>query len=352
MRSVFGLLLLIGGLGLAAYLYYPEATEDHVPVVHLARFMVPVVHDSGQPPRRDPLRGLPPDSSLFEPTDSAGSNQASEPDDAPRVVVVRRNLVRPSTWTTAVNPAAAFDTQPIYTATSWPSRIAARAIDLQQELRRVGCYHGYLDGDWGPGSKRAMQAFLRKVNATLPVDQPDEFLLALLRSHPDGTCTKTCAPGQVENESGQCTASTMYASNATGRLVGAPKLTTPRLTQSASADRAGNEGPSPERIAAPARRADLPGRMSVGGPLVVQPYQSKDRTQLAALPPIKPAAKTGDDVVPSADIAPRKLPATKSVERESSRPARSTARRSAASKRYSAQARQSRLMRQAFGDIF
>ena len=32
----------------------------------------------------------------------------------------------------------------------------------QQELRRLGLYHSSIDGDWGPGSQRAMRAFQQK----------------------------------------------------------------------------------------------------------------------------------------------------------------------------------------------
>jgi hypothetical protein len=53
---------------------------------------------------------------------------------------------------------------------------------LQRELGRVGCYGGEADGDWGPGSKRAMSAFLGRVNASLPVAEPDYILLALLQN--------------------------------------------------------------------------------------------------------------------------------------------------------------------------
>ncbi|MBX2856175.1 MAG: peptidoglycan-binding protein [Rhodobacteraceae bacterium] len=34
--------------------------------------------------------------------------------------------------------------------------------EAQTELRRLGLYHSSIDGDWGPGSQRAMQAFQQK----------------------------------------------------------------------------------------------------------------------------------------------------------------------------------------------
>ena len=39
-------------------------------------------------------------------------------------------------------------------------------IDIQKQLKRLGCYYGRVDGSWGMGSKYAMQEFIDRVNAT------------------------------------------------------------------------------------------------------------------------------------------------------------------------------------------
>jgi hypothetical protein len=59
---------------------------------------------------------------------------------------------------------------------------------LQTELRRVGCYDGELSGAWTPRTRAAMKAFTDRVNASLPVDKPDQVLLALVQSHPGVAC--------------------------------------------------------------------------------------------------------------------------------------------------------------------
>lgn len=59
---------------------------------------------------------------------------------------------------------------------------------LQDELRRVGCYHSRIDGDWGPASRFAMAAFTKSVNAALPTDRPDVVLLTLVRRHTGKAC--------------------------------------------------------------------------------------------------------------------------------------------------------------------
>jgi peptidoglycan hydrolase-like protein with peptidoglycan-binding domain len=61
--------------------------------------------------------------------------------------------------------------------------------DLQRELKRLGCYPGPIDGDWGPASRYAATRFTGAVNAALPVDKPEPALLALARRH-DGACSK------------------------------------------------------------------------------------------------------------------------------------------------------------------
>ncbi len=41
---------------------------------------------------------------------------------------------------------------------------------LQRELKRVGCYSGKIDGDWGPGSKRAMSAYNIHAKVAYPTE--------------------------------------------------------------------------------------------------------------------------------------------------------------------------------------
>jgi len=62
---------------------------------------------------------------------------------------------------------------------------------LQGELRRLGCYDGAIDGDWGPASRYAAAMFTKAVNAALPTDRPDSILLALTRQHSGANCGST-----------------------------------------------------------------------------------------------------------------------------------------------------------------
>ena len=86
--------------------------------------------------------------------------------------------------------------------------------DLQRELKRVGCYKGEIDGRWGAEAKRAMSDFTDRVNATLPVEEPDHILLALVQGHAAGTCGKSCPSGQEMAGNGRCLPRTVLARRA------------------------------------------------------------------------------------------------------------------------------------------
>jgi hypothetical protein len=68
--------------------------------------------------------------------------------------------------------------------------------DLQRELKRVGCYPHEIDGEWTPGTRKAMKEFTDRVNAALPVERPDPAHLTLLQSHPEIVCRESCWVGE------------------------------------------------------------------------------------------------------------------------------------------------------------
>ena len=75
---------------------------------------------------------------------------------------------------------------------------------LQSELQRVGCYDREINGFWTTSSRMAMQTFLQRVNAALPIDEPDVVLLSLVQAHKGTACGTSCPPGQAFAPSGQC----------------------------------------------------------------------------------------------------------------------------------------------------
>ena len=89
---------------------------------------------------------------------------------------------------------------------------------LQRELKRVGCYAGDIDGDWGTGSRRAMAAFTDRVNASLPIEQPDFILLTLVQGQQGSICGKGCPAGQTVADNGRCAGSPVVAEARRGQF--------------------------------------------------------------------------------------------------------------------------------------
>jgi hypothetical protein len=141
---------------------------------------------------------------------AAAEAKAAEPVAVPRPQPVHRRAAVP-------RPEAAASSAPVIVTLAPRSgeagvaRVAAiprdrdsLARELQKELRRVGCYEGELNGAWTPATRRAMKTFTERVNATLPVDEPDAVLFAMVQSQQDRVCGKPCPVDQGLSEDGRC----------------------------------------------------------------------------------------------------------------------------------------------------
>ncbi len=78
------------------------------------------------------------------------------------------------------------------------------AKSIQAELKRVGCYDGEMNGSWSPASRKAMKNFIDRINASLPIEEPDYILLTLLQGHSVKACGKGCTGNLVEASDGTC----------------------------------------------------------------------------------------------------------------------------------------------------
>ena len=99
-------------------------------------------------------------------------------------------------------PATAARPAPASAGDRRPRDPASLARQLQSELRRVGCYDGELSGVWTPRTRVAMKAFTDRVNASLPVDKPDQILLALVQRPPRRCLRPPAGPGQGPRQAG------------------------------------------------------------------------------------------------------------------------------------------------------
>jgi peptidoglycan hydrolase-like protein with peptidoglycan-binding domain len=76
-----------------------------------------------------------------------------------------------------------------------PAEVSVRALnggpltrELQRELKSLGCYHGEINGVWTTSTRQAMKIFTDRANAKLPVTEPDQVLLALIKSNRHHAC--------------------------------------------------------------------------------------------------------------------------------------------------------------------
>ena len=103
---------------------------------------------------------------------------------------------------------------------------------LQKELKRVGCYSGDVSGEWTPASQQAMNAFLQRLNASLPTNEPDFILLTLVQGQTAMACGAACPSGNVLMENGRCVPAPALAQRSTGAkstfAERAPSIDSPR----------------------------------------------------------------------------------------------------------------------------
>jgi hypothetical protein len=203
----------------------------------------------------------------------------------------------PPAWQTTV--AVAAPTPVVLPKTLSPTDPDARyklVLDIQQQLKRVGCYLGRMDGSWGLATKNAMKAFSYRVNATLPLDKPDYVQLALIRSHGEKTCG-ACPAGQSLSASGRCVGLPITAQ---GKQPDAPRVA--NTTQNEVLPWKASSGPhaaAPQPLFRPVPTTvvstePLPERMAIGAPVTtpadVQQSAPPITPGAAATPPVKATA--------------------------------------------------------------
>ena len=346
MRKILGFPVLATGLALALNVYDPGLFKRGTPLpetfdlesLKIARAPAPVVTAAVLAPRDETVgeaaRSFSPGTNFdtaaarfTPPKVTAAAKPRSQP--APRetaTVVVHEVTVSP--WRTSVVPAPGFAGQSGTMTSAKPRDPGSRyelALQIQRELKRVGCYDGRLDGSWGVGSKRALGAFMERVNSTLPTTEPDYILLSLISSHDKEICGAQCPAGQSLTGDGRCVPSAIIAQATTkGPSPIATRQTAwvAEVTPSASVA-------APE-TAATAAAVPLPGRMAIGGPTTdVATVQGREQVTVALADetapvqgpdgaPIYPGA-IGDPAsgVPVVDVAPDPGKAKRSRSRDS-----------------------------------
>ena len=159
-------------------------------------------------------------------------------------------------------------------ATDAPVDRVSLVRELQRELKRVGCYSGDVNGVWTTSSRMAMKSFTDRVNASLPIDNPDDILLSLVRAHREPACAAQCASGQTASEQGRCVVAAKAPAADPGFRPGATESATEATVRASS---------SVVAPAAVATAAALAGSAAVAKSSP-QPDAAETRTKTAAAP--------------------------------------------------------------------
>ena len=214
MQRLSGVMLLLAGAALGGYAYLPPPQNDAEKLAEVTRISAA--------PDRD-LRAAATAERVFAPAAPQQGVKAAVPAQppvaaAPVAVAVATPVEVPvqsaqpsaTTWTAVVKSEPAEGRK---LSSSKPGDAETRAVlarDLQTELSRVGCYEGEINGTWTPSTKRAMSAFMDRVNASLPIEEPDYILLTLVQGHKAAACGADCPTGQLM-EAGRCVPQAVFA---------------------------------------------------------------------------------------------------------------------------------------------
>jgi len=281
MGRASGVLLVSAGLGLAAYVLFP-ANKPTAPSND--DFDLPLASKSalaGKTPTVAP-------TSLAVAPPQAAANGAASTASAPAVVTLSQ--YNRSSLRLAVGPQS----KPHALATDRTQL----ARELQRELRRVGCYEGEINGGWTTSTKRAMKTFTERVNASLPVEEPDLVLLSLVQGQPDRVCGQPCPAGESATDAGRCIPTAVAASQRKPAHATAParEATSPAIAGWSATAGAGASPTPPDGRAVLSGADGEDDSPATGGPLATPPsglthqpsvgagYASQAREQRTATP--------------------------------------------------------------------
>lgn len=341
--KVGGYLLLLTSLAVGTYAYQPQSFDSVMPDLSSIKATPAKVSEASLERKRVFTIAAPPANSptLRSLSDRASARMGRATTDTAQLDAVALPVVRTAPAQQSANPGLAETIQAVEKSDDasvkgnltsvLPADDKSRARlvrNLQRELRRVGCLSGSIDGEWDAVDRRAMEAFMDRVNATLPSHQPDYVLLTLVRNHKSAVCGETCPKGQSLSGDGRCMPNAIVAKEL--------RRSQPRVTVAEAP-------PAPKtpfkttlvvaETPAAARRdaAPLPGRMAMGAPgstsdgekswwesLMGASDKAPEAKQQTLEAPVglthvptarvtKPAAKAGSELITTASVEPTAL---------------------------------------------
>lgn len=128
---------------------------------------------------------------------------------------------------------------------------------LQAQLRRVGCYHGRIDGKWSDLTQRALARFNDHAGLLATADLPSPAMLPVVSAFSSRACGTPCPPGTQPNADGYCTTASLAGSASPAKETIALAEDSPqRLAMAAAHDSTNIRAlPAKDDAAVPHRRA-------------------------------------------------------------------------------------------------
>jgi len=139
--------------------------------------------------------------------------------------------------------------------------------ELQRELKRVGCYHGEVHGEWTSATRRAAKDFVDRVNAMLPIVQPDPILYIMVKGKSEQVCGSACPTGQHFNQDGRCLPAGILAKSQS-KMLTATAVPSGKTNLSGPPSMVAGSSPASDPLhGAPATSAPTDERMPLAGPI-------------------------------------------------------------------------------------
>ncbi len=178
------------GLAGAAYLWASQEKADHASerLAQLSRIAVEGTRGTA-PTRAEPDARVPDRVTVpARGENGAARSPLGEPSALPQVPSTAHEHAPAAT---SAEESAAGDTGPMVRS-------------IQAQLKRLGCLATEPDGIWSEPTRQAMRTFLKHINASLPVAEPDDILRALVEGQTAAVCRTPCASGSAGAGDGQC----------------------------------------------------------------------------------------------------------------------------------------------------
>ncbi len=201
MQRLSGVLMVLAGTALGGYMILPSPQKEF-PAAVAAPAAAVSVQSALARPTASATNAVKQAKGIAAPVTSANGTRTFSP--ASPLEAAPAQAAATSTWTTVVTSEPAANGRLTSSKPGDATTRAALASDLQRELTRVGCYSGEINGAWTLSSKKAMQAFMERVNASLPADEPDYILLTLVQGHSANACSAGCPAGEIASAGGRC----------------------------------------------------------------------------------------------------------------------------------------------------